>query len=46
MFEEGHFTIWPLYERFSLQPQTLYSWKMKYEANGRDELQAATSCEI
>ena len=46
LFEEGYFTIWELCERFSIHPQTLYSWKMKYEASGPDGLQEATSCKF
>ncbi|TQR26822.1 transposase [Lysinibacillus sphaericus] len=46
LFEEGNYSINELCERFSLNPQTLYSWKMKYEASGRDGLHEATSCKF
>ncbi len=46
LFEKGNYSINELCERFSLNHQTLYSWKMKYEASGRDGLHEATSCKF
>ncbi|MGY3186829.1 transposase-like protein [Lysinibacillus sp. TE18511] len=46
MFEEGHYSISELCERFSVNDQTLYRWRIKYEAGGRDGLQEATSCKF
>jgi len=34
LFEEGHYSIRELCERFLLDYQTFYRWKMKYEAGG------------
>jgi len=46
LFEEGHYSIRELCERFLLDYQTFYRWKMKYEAGGREGLQEATSCKF
>ena len=43
LFEKGNYSINELCERYSLNHQTLYSWKMKYETSGRDGLHEATS---
>ena len=44
LFEEGHYSINELCERFSIDHQTFHRWKMKFEAGGREGLQEATSC--
>lgn len=46
LFEEGQYSISELCEKFSVNDQTLYSWRMKYEAGERDGLQEATSCKF
>ncbi|QIC46000.1 RusA family crossover junction endodeoxyribonuclease [Lysinibacillus sphaericus] len=46
MFEEGHYSINELCERFSIDNQTFHRWKMKFEAGGREGLQETTSCKF
>lgn len=46
LFNEGQYSIRELCEKFSVNNQTLYTWRMKYEAGGREGLQEATSCKF
>ncbi len=43
LFEEGHYSINELCERFSIDHQTFHRWK---EAGGREGLQEAASCKF
>lgn len=46
LFEEGHYSINELCERFSINHQTFHRWKMRFEASGCEGLQEATSCKF
>lgn len=44
LLEKGHHTIKELCTKFLINQETLFIWKMKYEANGMEGLAEATSC--